>query len=520
MQAVGAIRTRGVHVVELNIAQAHGDSETMSDDKKKRLCAICKNHGVCVPVKGHAKSDCAFVHCECRLCQLTKQNRRIVARQIRERRKFEKERGMSSTPNSPAVLSSSGNDSLPSSPQLSLNSSRLFSDLTASDDSGQEGSGEGSSSGLDAHSYTQSPASAGTADTSEQNKRLLLAAAEWRDHHRMQLPALSEEAEPLSDDQLRDQIKDLVLSGEDPGLRPRSRSSSPQPPPPHPQTVAAQAHLQPMDVQPHSQQITANTIPLSSPSARQDRHIRPSRERINHIRMQYDRLARGVSDVSALQRQAFVLNDPAHVGGKFVCPHCRGAFQCRRDLEFHFWAHTSPQSPYLCHVCGESFETTHTCDSHSSVHGLHDYICQLCAKVTSRVTGIQEHWEDVHLALPTATSSLVALHSPTACHVFAHGQPTGSACRGCSGSSEGSSTPSPPVTMPMLACSEVERILYGLQQQASSLPSPAPREPPASSFMFVDVTLSEAGTVVEYRPKPNIEQDPEYQKHFMQGNHN
>lgn len=265
----------------------------------------------------------------------------------------------------------------------------------------------------------------------------------------------------------------------------------------------------------------ANSLPLQTPEPSSCTHrqsvasnaecnswVQPSPERITHIRMQYEKLSRAVSERATRQRQGFVLNDPTYVNSSFACPHCCATFQYRRDLEFHFWTHTQPHTPYLCHLCGASFEEMQACAAHSIQHGQQDYICQLCGKVMSCITDIQEHWEDVHLPLPTA-ESFMTVGSPVTDSQFPFDQFPLSNYQAEPKYNITPSAPSTPGSLPMLPCSEVEQILSGLQSQRYT----APRSPPPSSFMFVDVTVRNSG-LVEYRPKKGIELHPEYQKHF------
>ncbi|CAG2064976.1 unnamed protein product, partial [Timema podura] len=55
-----------------------------------RLCALCRNHGLKIPVKGH-KRFCAYKLCVCRECCLVKERQRVVALHLYYRRAQEQE---------------------------------------------------------------------------------------------------------------------------------------------------------------------------------------------------------------------------------------------------------------------------------------------------------------------------------------------------------------------------------------------------------------------------------------------
>uniref|UniRef100_A0A1I7UFU2 DM domain-containing protein n=1 Tax=Caenorhabditis tropicalis TaxID=1561998 RepID=A0A1I7UFU2_9PELO len=55
-------------------------------------CARCSAHGVLVPLRGHKRSMCQFVTCECQLCGLVENRRMLMAAQIKLRRSQQKSR--------------------------------------------------------------------------------------------------------------------------------------------------------------------------------------------------------------------------------------------------------------------------------------------------------------------------------------------------------------------------------------------------------------------------------------------
>lgn len=55
------------------------------EERSHQKCARCMNHGDSTPIRGH-KNVCPYSHCECSLCQITKERRKIMAKQIKDYR--------------------------------------------------------------------------------------------------------------------------------------------------------------------------------------------------------------------------------------------------------------------------------------------------------------------------------------------------------------------------------------------------------------------------------------------------
>ncbi|KAJ8875244.1 hypothetical protein PR048_023139 [Dryococelus australis] len=66
-----------------------GNSE-MRSNGINRLCALCRNHGLKIPVKGH-KRFCGYRLCLCKECCLVKERQRVVAMHLYFRRAQEQE---------------------------------------------------------------------------------------------------------------------------------------------------------------------------------------------------------------------------------------------------------------------------------------------------------------------------------------------------------------------------------------------------------------------------------------------
>lgn len=61
------------------------ESATNGEHRRSQMCARCKNHGVDQPLRGH-KNDCKFANCDCDVCVITAERRKIMAKQIRDYR--------------------------------------------------------------------------------------------------------------------------------------------------------------------------------------------------------------------------------------------------------------------------------------------------------------------------------------------------------------------------------------------------------------------------------------------------
>lgn len=55
------------------------------EHRRSQMCARCKNHGIDQPLRGH-KNDCQFANCQCDVCEITAERRKIMAKQIRDYR--------------------------------------------------------------------------------------------------------------------------------------------------------------------------------------------------------------------------------------------------------------------------------------------------------------------------------------------------------------------------------------------------------------------------------------------------
>lgn len=82
------------------------------EHRRSQMCARCKNHGIDQPLRGH-KNECKFADCQCEICEITAERRKIMAKQIREYRQTKLADGPDSTkePNFDEV-SLSSNESL------------------------------------------------------------------------------------------------------------------------------------------------------------------------------------------------------------------------------------------------------------------------------------------------------------------------------------------------------------------------------------------------------------------------
>lgn len=60
-------------------------SKISGEVRRNQMCARCRNHGIDCPIRGH-KNLCPFNNCPCDKCQITKERRKIMAKQIRDYR--------------------------------------------------------------------------------------------------------------------------------------------------------------------------------------------------------------------------------------------------------------------------------------------------------------------------------------------------------------------------------------------------------------------------------------------------
>lgn len=93
------------------------------------LCALCKNHYVNSPLKGH-KRYCSFSNCDCHLCRVTRKKQKVNASQVSSRRAQQQDRELGinhrSTFPSPSI-SSPSTPRMPDSPPPILSEPKRIS---------------------------------------------------------------------------------------------------------------------------------------------------------------------------------------------------------------------------------------------------------------------------------------------------------------------------------------------------------------------------------------------------------
>jgi hypothetical protein len=60
-------------------------SKYMCEVRRNQMCARCRNHGENQLIRGH-KNSCPYNNCGCEKCQITKERRKIMAKQIKDYR--------------------------------------------------------------------------------------------------------------------------------------------------------------------------------------------------------------------------------------------------------------------------------------------------------------------------------------------------------------------------------------------------------------------------------------------------
>lgn len=63
----------------------HSSSKYICEVRRNQMCARCRNHGENQLIRGH-KNSCPYNNCGCEKCQITKERRKIMAKQIKDYR--------------------------------------------------------------------------------------------------------------------------------------------------------------------------------------------------------------------------------------------------------------------------------------------------------------------------------------------------------------------------------------------------------------------------------------------------